>query len=481
MSIPSPALAELIETLASRAKDGQLPLSEAQAEVARLTTHKPKISEGTEGEDVELDDVETEDEIEIGALLEGLSAVGVEVVDDFDEGDLTEAAKKAESFLASRGEPAELDSYSQWRREAAHHTVLSPADEREMATRMVFLRKSAEALARSLKRFSDEKIEPMRVQIARGEEIIAMLAEDPESKALIAAQEAELAPVRAELAELESKADDLAFEQKAAKWKWLQTEGDFMSHNYRLVIYWAMKRYERFRRAELMELISQGNEGMLNAARKFDPLRGFKFSTFACFHIRQKITEYTDEQTNAIKVPTHRRRDARRIGRIHGEYLKNEGREASIEELASALGKTEKKILEILDAEAKGSTASLDKPVSSEGDSATLGELIADAGARSPEDMAELRALGSGLTLAMEETLNARERRVLQLRFGMYDEVPQTLEWIGKRMSITRERVRQIEAKALEKLRKHSVVREMRGADEPGVIRAREMLGRSVA
>lgn len=223
-----------------------------------------------------------------------------------------------------------------------------------------------------------------------------------------------------------------------------------------------MKKFRRSgHKGELMDLVQQGNIGMIDAFRKFDPALGYKFSTFATWHINQAISLWLYEQVGTVRVPTHRWRDAKKIAAFRNTFYTTEGRMPTNEEIGLALNKTTKKVAEINAAEDLTRVGSLDRPISEEDGATTVGEMYQDHEALTPEQLAVREALRGIFSTAFERVLDGRERRVLQLRFGIYDNIPRTLDWIGRRMNITRERVRQIEVRALNKLRKDDEIKQM--------------------
>jgi len=217
-----------------------------------------------------------------------------------------------------------------------------------------------------------------------------------------------------------------------------------------------------------MDLIQQGELGMLEAFDRFDPTRGYKFSTFASWYINQYISAWTFEQVSTIRVPTHRWRDARMIAHARTRLVSETGEDPTLEALAADVGKSPKKLVEILAAEEMARPTSLHQPIGDDEDDAVVGDMIADKAALNPEEVAVRNALQTILADAFERALTARERRVLQLRFGLYDGEPRTLEWIGRRMGISRERVRQIEERAFARLRSDPAIRQLLDGESVG-------------
>ncbi|MBX7453339.1 RNA polymerase sigma factor [Mycolicibacterium sp. 3033] len=380
--------------------------------------------------DLELDDIDVDDTAEDGG-------------DDSDDEADEPAADDATETPAASGKAAAAG------KDGADDDIAEPSEKDKASGDFVWDEEESEALRQARK---DAEL------TASADSVRAYLKQIGKVALLNAEEEVELAKrIEAGLyatqlmAELTEKGEKLPAAQRRDM-MWICRDGDraknhLLEANLRLVVSLA-KRYTG-RGMAFLDLIQEGNLGLIRAVEKFDYTKGYKFSTYATWWIRQAITRAMADQARTIRIPVHMVEVINKLGRIQRELLQDLGREPTPEELAKEMDITPEKVLEIQ--QYAREPISLDQTIGDEGDS-QLGDFIEDSEAVVAVDAVSFTLLQDQLQSVLE-TLSEREAGVVRLRFGLTDGQPRTLDEIGQVYGVTRERIRQIESKTMSKLR----------------------------
>ncbi|MCI5497430.1 MAG: RNA polymerase sigma factor RpoD [Firmicutes bacterium] len=315
--------------------------------------------------------------------------------------------------------------------------------EEELGARLINYELSADELKDVKERLEDEGItvEPSVDEVIKDEELKNLISDvkvgDPVKMYLKDIGQAQLLTPEQEV-ELAKKI--LEGDERAKK--------ELSERNLKLVVSIA-KKYVNRSSMQFLDLIQEGNLGLLKAVEKIDYTKVFRFSNYATWWIRQSITRAIADQARTIRIPVHMVETIHRLSRVSKQLMQELGRDPTNAEIAERMGLSENRVIEIQ--KIAQDPVSLESPVGEE-DESRISDFVEDESVKSPTDNAAQDILKAQL-LQVIETLTPREQKVIRLRYGLDDSHPRTLEEVGKEFNVTRERIRQIEAKALRKLR----------------------------
>ncbi|MCP6718367.1 MAG: sigma-70 family RNA polymerase sigma factor [Patescibacteria group bacterium] len=310
---------------------------------------------------------------------------------------------------------------------------------------------------RGLERFYDE-LEGNGIEIKEVKELLTLEKSKPDSK------RRKIDPVQMYLKEI-GRVDFLTADQEKELAKRIEKEDmEAKKHlaraNLRLVVSIAKKYIGRSPNLTILDLIQEGNLGLFRAVEKFDWRKGYKFSTYATWWIRQAISRALADQSRTIRIPVHMVETLSKFNKIRRRLLKSLGRNPLPEEVAAEMGIEVAKVHHLMKISQR--TVSLETPVGDDEDDSILAEFIKDKKSI-PPSLDAARALLRERLKEILVDLTEREQKILSLRFGLENEITHTLEEVGQEFGVTRERIRQIEAKALEKIREHQGLKKLKG------------------
>lgn len=307
-----------------------------------------------------------------------------------------------------------------------------------------------------------EELEKESIEIKESGEFLKI--EDKKSKATSKLEKVKIDPIQLYLKEIGKVAFLTADEEKELSKK--IEKGDkramntLMRANLRLVVSIAKRYIGKSPNLTLLDLVQEGNIGLRRAVEKFDWRRGYKFSTYATWWIRQAVTRALADQARTIRIPVHMVETISKYTKVRRRLLQDLGREPLAEEVAAEMGIPVNKVHHIK--KISQETISLETPVGDNNDDSVLSEFIEDEKAISPSVQAARTLLRQRLKEILVD-LTPREQRILSMRFGLDDGIRHTLEEVGQEFGVTRERIRQIEAKSLERIREHDKLKKLKG------------------
>jgi len=309
-----------------------------------------------------------------------------------------------------------------------------------------------------------EDLEKEGIEVKEAKEFLEVKEKKAEKKAEKKPSVAKIDPIQMYLKEIGALSFVTADEEKELAKRIEKGEEEakniLMRANLRLVVSIAKRYVGRSPNLSLLDLIQEGNIGLRRAVEKFDWRRGYKFSTYATWWIRQAITRALADQARTIRIPVHMVETISKYTQVRRRLLQNLGREPLPEEIAAEMGIEVDKVRHIM--KISQETISLETPVGDDEEDSVLAEFIEDKKAPPPSLGAARTLLRSRLKEILVD-LTPREQKILAMRFGLEDEITHTLEEVGQVFGVTRERIRQIEAKSLERMREHRELKKLKG------------------